>query len=131
MEQTEQSNYSCKKTVRFKPAELEQLESYFKSTTCRKLSDYIRRMVLKKPVVVKYRNQSADEFLSEMILLKKELNAIGNNFNQSVKKLHTLDDVPEFKSWIIQNETSKQILFNKINEIYNRMNQLYEIWSSK
>jgi hypothetical protein len=95
------------------------------------LSDYIRRVLLKKPVVVKYRNQSADEFLSEMILLKKELNAIGNNFNQSVKKLHTLDDVPEFKSWIIQNETSKQILFNKINEIYNRMNQLYEIWSSK
>jgi hypothetical protein len=131
MEQKEQSNYSCKKTVRFKPEELEQVESYFKSTTCRKLSDYIRRVLLKKPVVVKYRNQSADEFLSEMILLKKELNAIGNNFNQAVKKLHMLDDFAEFKSWLIQNETNKEILFNKINEIQIRMNQLYEIWSSK
>jgi hypothetical protein len=131
MEQKEQSNYSCKKTVRFKPAELEQLESYFKSTTCRKLSDYVRRVLLKKPVVVKYRNQSADEFLSEMILLKKELNAIGNNFNQAVKKLHTLDNISEFKAWVIQNEANYQILFTKIKEIQNRMNQLYELWLSK
>jgi hypothetical protein len=131
MEQKEQSNYSCKKTVRFKPEELERLEGYFKSTTCRKLSDYIRKVLLKRPVVVKYRNQSADEFLSEMILLKKELNAIGNNFNQAVKKLHTLDDIPEFKAWIIQNEASKETLFAKISEIQIRMNQLYELWLSK
>ena len=33
-------------------------------------------------------------------LNKKELNAIGNNFNQAVHKLHLLDKIPEFRVWI-------------------------------
>ena len=64
---------------------------YFSKTTCRKLSEYARNVLLQKPVIIKFRNQSADDFLDEMILLKNELNAIGNNYNQSVKRLHTLE----------------------------------------
>ena len=48
-----------------------------------------------------------------MILLKNELNAIGNNFNQAVHKLHTLDHVPEIKAWAILNESSKKIFHEK------------------
>lgn len=54
-------------------------------------------VLLKKPVTINYRNQSADEILSAMRQLKKELNDVGNNFNQAVHKLHTLDTVPEIK----------------------------------
>jgi len=32
--------------------------------------------------------------------LKRELNGIGNNFNQAVHKLHLLDKIPEFRAWI-------------------------------
>ena len=51
---------------------------------------------------MKFRNQSADDFLKEMLVLKKELNGIGNNFNQAVHKLHLLDKIPEFRAWVIQ-----------------------------
>jgi transcriptional regulator of NAD metabolism len=54
-----------------------------------------------------YRNQSADEFLAEMIQLKHELNAIGNNFNQAVHKLHTLDHTADIKAWAIHNDSAK------------------------
>jgi len=100
MSQDDTSKYVRRITVRFKPEEFARLQRHYKSTTCRKLSEYARKVLLNKPVVVNYRNQSADEILSEMIQLKAELNALGNNFNQAVKKLHTLAKISEFKTWI-------------------------------
>lgn len=110
---------------------INQLEKKFKATTCRKLGDYIRKSSLSKPLVVTYRNQSADDFLAEMVKLKNELNAIGNNFNQSVKRLHTLDQDHEIKAWVLLNEASKQSLFRKIEEIKSRIIQLHEQWLPK
>ena len=125
------SKYVRRITVRFKPEEFERLQRHYKSTTCRKLSEYARKVLLNKPVVVNYRNQSADEILAEMIQLKAELNALGNNFNQAVKKLHTLEKISEFRTWLLLNEVSKQAFLKKVEEIKLRMNQLYETWSQK
>ena len=129
---TEQtSRYSCRVTIRYKPFELEQVNRLFKSTTCRKLSEYIRKVSLNKPIVKTYRNQSADEFLAEMIRLKNELNAIGNNFNQVVKRLHSLDYAPEIKTWAILNESAKKIFQKKVEEIQEKMDQIYQLWLQK
>lgn len=127
----EELKYTRIVTVRFRPDEYNQLQKRFKGSTCRKISEYIRNIALAKPLVLKYRNESADEFLAEMIKLKNELNAIGNNFNQAVKRLHTLDEIAEIKTWVILNETHKQSLFRKIEEIKSRMVQLYEQWLQK
>jgi hypothetical protein len=86
---------------------------------------------MQKPVTVKYRNQSADDFLKQMLELKKELNGIGNNFNQAVHKLHILDKIPEFRVWIQHYDGLQKLLVSKIEEIKIRMNQLYEQWLQK
>jgi hypothetical protein len=117
--------------TRMNDQELESLTTLFKTTTERALSNYLRKVVLQKPVTVKYRNESADEFLKEMLRLKKELNAIGNNFNQAVKKLHVLDKIPEFRFWINQHYGLHTELVAKIEQIKLRMNQLYEKWSQE
>ena len=88
-------------------------------------------MLLRAPINVLYRNQTADEFLEEMILLKKELNAIGNNFNQAVHKLHTLDRDAQIKAWAVLNEATKNLFMRKVEEIKEKMNQIYEQWSQK
>ena len=118
-------------TVRLNEDEEKKLNKFFSRTTSGSLSEYARDVLLKEPVNVIYRNQSADDFLSEMILLKKELNAIGNNFNQSVHKLHTLDHVPEIKAWAILNESSKKVFIKKVDEIKEKMNQIYQQWSQR
>ncbi len=117
--------------VRMNSSEFEQLEKLCKQSTERSISNYLREVALKKPVMVKYRNQSADDFLKEMLDLKKELNAVGNNFNQAVHKLHILDKIPEFRSWVNNYDGLKQALVNKVEEIKLRMNQLYEQWLQK
>ena len=91
----------------------------------------MRNVSMQKPVVVKYRNQSADDFLKQMLVLKKELNAIGNNFNQAVHKLHILDKIPEFRNWIYQYDGLQKSLVGKVDEIKLKVNQLYEQWLQK
>jgi hypothetical protein len=117
--------------IRLNDSEYKKVEAFWKSSTCNELSNYARTTLQKKPVVIKYRDASADEILSEMIRLKNELNAIGNNFNQVVHKLHTLDHVPQIKIWVIQNESIRQNFMNKVEEIKVRMNEIYEVWSQK
>ena len=118
-------------TVRLNEEEEKKLNNFYSRTTSNSLSEYARDVLLKEPVNVLYRNQSADEFLTEMILLKKELNAIGNNFNQVVHKLHTLDHIAEIKGWTILNESSKKNFMKKVEEIKEKMNQIYWQWLQK
>ncbi len=117
--------------VRMNNTEFEKLENLRKKTTERYLSSYIRKLSLEKPVTVKYRNQSADDFLKEMLGIKKELNGIGNNFNQAVHKLHLLDKIPEFRVWVDQYDGLQKSLMSKVEEIKLKVTQLYEQWLLK
>ena len=118
-------------SFRVKTEEYDNIYKQFQQTTCRKLSEYARKVLLKKPVVFKYRNQSADDFLAEMILLKNELSAIGNNFNQAVKRLHTLDHYSQMRSWLLLYDFTHRSFLNKTDEIKERLNQIYELWLQK
>ncbi len=108
--------------------EYDQIEKKWKASTCRKLSDYVRRSLFEKPIVTTYRNQSLDDFMAEAMKLRNELNGIGNNFNQAVKKLHTLYQIAEFRSWLIAYEVEKKTLFNKVDEIKNHIQKIAEKW---
>lgn len=114
--------------LRLTTDEYKKICSKFNQSTCRKLSDYLRHILLEKPIKTTYRNQSLDDMNLEMIVLYKELNAIGNNFNQAVKKLHTLQQIHEFKDWIISYELDKKILFNKIQETKKHIQKMTEKW---
>jgi predicted metalloprotease with PDZ domain len=76
--------------VRLTPKESEKINNKFSNSTSRNLSDFVRKILLDKPITVKTRNQSLDDFMKEMIALRNALNAIGNNYNQVVKRLHSL-----------------------------------------
>ncbi|MBS7253334.1 plasmid mobilization protein [Flavobacterium branchiicola] len=114
--------------LRFTPAEYARIERKWKATTCRKLSEYIRKYLFDKPITTNYRNQSLDEFMFEIIRLRAELKVLGNNFNQAVKKLHTLQQIPEFKTWIINHELERRILFNKVEEINKYIEKISRKW---
>ena len=117
--------------IRMNDAEIKMVKKYKDQTTERSLSAYMRKVSMQKPVTIKYRNQSADDFLKDMLGLKKELNAIGNNFNQAVHKLHLLDKIPEFRVWINHYESIQQSLVSKVEEIKLTVNKLYEEWLQK
>jgi hypothetical protein len=115
-------------TFRLIPGEYSRLETTWKKTTIKDLSEYLRRLIFNKPVTRYVRNQSLDEFMAEMVLLRKELNAIGINFNQAVHRLHTLDHVPQMQLWLKEFEQDKDMLSGKVEEIKNRINLISDQW---
>lgn len=117
--------------IRMNGHELEELKKLKGQSTERSVSNYARKVVLQKPITIRYRNSSADEFLIQMKELQKELNAIGNNFNQAVHKLHLLRTIPEFRAWITNYESLHQAVSAKVQDINSKVAQLYEQWLQK
>jgi hypothetical protein len=116
-------------TIRMTPEEYQQLEALARQTVPPSVSDYGRRVLLGKPVVKRFRNQSLDDFLADMLQLRHELNHIGTNFNQAVHRLHGLHKLPEIQQWILHNEQDKTQLFRQIETISQKVNDAYILWS--
>lgn len=114
--------------IRVTPQEYAEINSRFKATTSRKLSDYLRHVLLNGSVTIRTRDQSLDDFMALLIDLRKEFNAAGNNLNQSVKKLHSFRDNKELLPWIIAHEVHVKALFKNTDEIKGRINQFADVW---
>jgi hypothetical protein len=91
----------------------ERVSNLYEASACRTLSEYFRKVLLQKPVMILYRNQAAEDFLSMAIDLKNELHAAVRHLPQ--------EDM----------QSDKQILTDKIDEISRRLTQLYELCSLK
>jgi hypothetical protein len=114
--------------IRLTPQEYAEINSRFKTTTSRKLSDYLRHVLLNGSVTIRTRNQSLDDFMAEMIQLRRELHAVGNNLNQSVKKLDSFRDNMELLPWIIAHGAQVKRYLKLVEEIKNRINQMADKW---
>lgn len=127
-------NKTVRKTrlnLRLNEKEEKRLFDLYRKTTCRTVSEYARRVLLNQPVCIRYRNQSADDFLAEMIQLKNDLNGISHNFTQAFQKLPATGQDPQVKAWLIVHESQKTLLFKKVDEIKEKLSQIYMLWSQK
>src|SRR3546814_141487 len=93
--------------LRLTEEELRILQKRFNASTYRKFSEYTRQVILSKPVIAGYKDQSLDEVIAVLSVLRKDLNGVANNFNQVVHKLHTLDHIPEYRTWLRVNEQDR------------------------
>ncbi|GAB3910592.1 plasmid mobilization protein [Mucilaginibacter boryungensis] len=114
--------------LRLSPTEQAHINKAFKKTTCRKLSDYARSILMGKPVVSTYRDSSLDDFMTELMKLKNDLNACGNNFNQAVRKLNSLDKIEDKKRWFSYYDSSRQILQDCIQQVDNYLSKMADQW---
>ena len=117
--------------TRLTQVEFNSIKKRFENSTFLKMSEYSRCVLLEKTVKVKARNQSMDELMEELIQLRKELNFIGHNFNQTVKKLNSVIDMPEARYWQEMLNVSKKELEPSIKNIKERINQFADLWSQK
>lgn len=127
----EYENRSRRVITRFKPAEFQLLESRFKKTMFRKLSEYTRNVLLEKSITVTYRDRAMDDILEELILLRNELNAIGNNLNQAVRNINSAHGSADTRLWMNLLSVINSKLEPAIREIKTRMNHYADIWSQK
>ena len=61
-------------------------------------------------------------------LLRRELNAIGVNFNQAVHRLNMLDHSPQMQEWLKRFERDKERFFVAVDAINLRLKLLSSAW---
>ena len=121
-------NHSKWLHIRLTEDEYNIIHKKYQSSTCRKLSEYARRVLLDKTITVYVRNQSLDDFMTEMIRLRNDLNSIGSNINGAIKKLYTLQKTDELKSWLMLFETTRKIWLEKTENIKQKIAQISDQW---
>ncbi len=129
--ENEEENRLRKVTTRFKPNEFKVLDTRFKKTRFLKLSEYIRCVLLEKPITVNYRDKSMDDMLEELALLRKELNAIGNNLNQAVRQINSAHGNADNRLWSNLLSIIGSKVDPSIGQIKERMQSFSELWSQK
>lgn len=115
-------------TVRVSSAEYQAIQKQFQQTTERKLSAYARKILLGQPMIKEVRNASLQEVIAVLVRMQKDLNGIGNNYNQMVHRLHISDTKAELKVWIERYEKEKKILFFHIETISGYIKKSAEKW---
>ncbi|MGF7082795.1 plasmid mobilization protein [Mucilaginibacter sp. UYCu711] len=114
--------------LRLTGEEFGKLESGWKKSTVGKLSEYVRRVLFGKRITVYSRNQSTDELIAELIVVRRELHAIGVNFNQAVHRLNMLDHSPQMEVWVKRFERDRDAFFAVSNEVRLKVNSISEQW---
>lgn len=114
--------------IRLSEKEFETLKQLQSETTCKAFSEYARKIILGGPINVKYRNRSLDDFVADLVALKKQLHLMNGHFNEALIKLRTLREIPELQQWMFKNEQDKTDLMQLIQSIYHRMNEIYNLW---
>ena len=81
------------------------------------LSEYLRDLISNGTLGIACRNKSIDEFLGVTIGLKNELNAIGQNLNQAVRRLHETHHLSSWKDDIEYYQANQFAVVQKTEEI--------------
>jgi len=93
-------------SVRLSSEELEEVKQHSQSAACRSLTEYVKKVLTKKPVTVKVRNQSQDDLLAVYIGIKNRLDQLeeqarDKNDNERVRELGDIKSMirQNFEQW--------------------------------
>jgi len=84
-------------SVRLTEEEFQEVYRQCENSTCRSLTEYVKKVLTKKPVTVKVRNQSQDELLQTMIGLKNRLDQLATSAEGSGGGVSILLEIREIK----------------------------------
>ncbi|MCF3109629.1 hypothetical protein LL912_12685 [Niabella sp. CC-SYL272] len=115
--------------LRLTEAEFKKLAAAVNQTLHKSLSSYARKLLLGKPVTILTRDESKDKAIYELSLIRAELSAVANNFNQVVKRIHRLDLAGNKNYWLVTCTRLQKELLEKIDSIQQHISKMSKQWS--
>lgn len=125
---TNNSNKVHRTYVGLASQEYHKIESQYKASTCRTLSEYIRKLLYNKPVTIFYRNQSLDDLIEEIVVFNKEMNTLRDNLAQIVEKLYIHPQISEFKPSVERIELEINKVQKSIEDIKIQFKKITDKW---
>ena len=88
-------------SVRLTSEELEEVYQHSKTSACRSLTEYAKKVLTKKPVVIKIRNQSQDDLLAVMIGIKNRLDQLTEQVRDKNNCAEFLREIAEMRMVLV------------------------------
>ena len=86
-------------SIRLSPDEYKEVYQYLQQSTCRSLTEYVKKVLTNKPVTVKVRDQSREDVLQQLTMIKSKLETlVDRQAPEDVERLHK--EVLEIKTSI-------------------------------
>ncbi|HXD78345.1 MAG TPA: hypothetical protein VN616_11090 [Puia sp.] len=84
-------------SVRLSSEELEEVYQHSKSSSCRSLTEYVKKVLTKKPVMMKVRTESQDDLLGAVADIKNRLDQLAERA-QGKNEAEVLREIAEIKA---------------------------------
>ncbi len=88
-------------SIRLLPGELKEVYRRYKSSGCRSLTEYAKKVLMNKPVTVRTRNGSIDEMLHCLIGIKSRLDSLEERLDERIDA-QLQQDMADIKSYTRQ-----------------------------
>ena len=88
-------------SIRLSPDEFKDVYRYLQESTCRSLTEYAKKLLTNKPVIVKVRDQSREDVLQQLTLIKTRLDNLLDSVEPE-KQNGLQGEIAEIKSAIRQ-----------------------------
>ena len=69
-------------SIRLSAEELQEVYDHQHQSTCRSLTEYVKKVLTGKPVTVKVRDESKEDTLQQLIAIKNRLDVLGEKNGQ-------------------------------------------------
>ena len=108
--------------------EWKDIQEKYNLTTCRSLSEFCRKKLLDRALVVKSRNVSLDQLVNELIRLRNLLRDLGNELSDRAEKCSSVKDSPGMDSCRAHHMTIAGQFLACAAEIKEKIKDIAEQW---
>jgi len=108
-----------------------RLNGFVGNSDCHSIGEVARRILSDEKITVHTRDVSMDKPVEELMLIRKELNAIGTNINQITRNFHA-EDSPDWR--LLQAKLAVEqylIVGEKVNDLLRLITYITKAWLQK
>jgi hypothetical protein len=117
--------------TRISEKEFQRLTSMLATTRYRNMTQLLRAIITNEPVITYTQDGTLGTVMEELVQLRRELNAVGNNLNQITRHLNSLKKDAGKGPLVGQAILTLSQLEGKIEKIYPLISQLALKWLQK
>jgi chromosome segregation ATPase len=105
------------------------IERKYKTSTCHSLSEYLRKLLLGKPVTIIYRNQSLEDLIEEIVPLNNQINSVRDSVVELLEKLSLQDQIDPLTPSLETLELQINQLCKTVGETKKQIEKITHQWS--
>lgn len=109
----------------------ERISALVGRSDCHSVGEVARRILSKEKIAVYSVDRSLDPIMEEIALIRRELNAIGNNINQIARDFHSSDNVAQKAIGAIKVADQYKVVGLKVERLYSIISSLSSKWLQK